>query len=114
MQVHYLEIVTQEVDATCATYSQLHGIKFGERDPGLGNARTATLATGGMIGVRAPMHASEQPVVRPYVLVKDIDATVAVAVKAGGELALPPMELPGHGRCAIYFQGGVQHGLWQV
>ena len=67
-----------------------------------------------MIGVRAPMHASEQPVVRPYVLVKDIDATVAVAVKAGGELALPPMELPGHGRCAIYFQGGVQHGLWQV
>lgn len=114
MQVYYLEIVTQEVDATCADYAQLHGIIFGEGDPGLGNARTATLANGGMIGVRAPMHASEQPVVRPYVLVEDIDAAVAIAVKSGGEIALPPMELPGHGRCAIYFRGGVQHGLWQV
>ena len=57
MQVHYLEIVTPEVDATCATYARLHGVKFGKGDPGLGNARTAAIANGGMIGVRAPMHA---------------------------------------------------------
>ncbi len=114
MQVHYLEIVTQEVDATCATYAQLHGVTFGEADPSLGNARTATLANGGMIGVRAPMHKSEEPVVRPYLLVKDIDAAAAAAVKAGGEIAHPPMEIPGHGRFAIYTQSGIHHGLWQV
>ena len=114
MQVHYLEIVTQEVDATCATYAQLYGVSFGEGDHSLGNARTAALASGGVIGVRAPMHESEEPVVRPYLLVEDIDAAVATAVDAGGEIALPPMEIPGHGKCAIYIQGGIQHGLWQV
>lgn len=45
MQVHYLEIVTTEVDATCAAHEQLHGVTFSEDDPGLGNARTATLAS---------------------------------------------------------------------
>ncbi|MDP2136976.1 MAG: hypothetical protein Q8J74_03900 [Candidatus Didemnitutus sp.] len=114
MQVHYLEIVTTEVDATCAAYAQLHGVAFGEGDPGLGNARTAALANGGMIGVRAPMHDDEPPVVRPYLLVKDIAAAVEIAVKAGGEIAHPPMEIPGHGKFAIYLQGGIHHGLWQV
>jgi len=114
MQVHYLEIVTQEVDATCETYSQLSGVMFGEGDAGLGNARTASLANGGLIGVRAPMHEAEEPVVRSYLLVNDIDGAVVAAEKAGGEIALPPMELPGYGKCAIYIQGGIQHGLWQV
>lgn len=114
MRVHYLEIVTREVEATCATYAQLHGVTFGEGDPGLGNARTAALANGGIIGVRAPMHESEEPVVRPYLLVEDIDAAAAAAVKAGGEIAHPPMEIPGHGKFAIYIQGSIHHGLWQV
>ena len=61
MQLHYLEIVTPEVDATCATDAQLHGVTFGEPEPGLGNARIAALAGGGMIGVRAPMHETEKP-----------------------------------------------------
>ena len=114
MQIHYLEIVTQEVDATCTTYEQQRGVKFCAGVPELGNARTAALAGGGMIGVRAPMHASEEPVVRPYLLVEDIDAAVVTAVKAGGEIAHPPMEIPGQGRFAIYIQGGIHHGLWQL
>ena len=114
MQVHYLEIVTLEVDATCATYAQIYNIEFGEGDPGLGNARTAALANGGMIGVRAPMRETEEPIVRPYMLVEDIDAAAAAAVTGGGEIALPPMEIPGHGKCAIYIQGGNNHGLWQL
>ena len=51
--------------------------------------------------------------VRPYWLVDDIEAAVAAAVKAGGVLALPPMKIPGHGTCAIYVQGGIDHGFWQ-
>ena len=114
MQVHYLEIVTPEVDATCATYSQLYGVQFGDGDPGLGNARTAALSNGGMIGVRSPMHELEEPVVRPYLLVEDIDVAVETAVNAGCEIAHPPMEIPGHGKFAIYIQGGNHHGLWQI
>ena len=113
MQIHYLEIVTNEVDAVCAAYAAAHDVQFGKPDSGLGNARTAALRGGGLVGVRAPLRETEAPVVRPYWLVDDIEAAVAAAVKAGGEIAHPPMEIPGHGTFAIYIQGGIDHGLWQ-
>jgi len=114
MQIHYLEIVTREVDAVCAAYDVANGVQFGEPDAGLGNARTAAMPGGGLVGVRAPLRESEEPVVRPYWLVDDIEAAVAAAVEAGGEVAHPPMEIPGHGTFAIYIQGGIQHGFWQL
>jgi predicted enzyme related to lactoylglutathione lyase len=114
MQVHYLEIVTKDVDAVCATYAQLHGVSFGDAQAGLGNARTAPLPDGGLLGVRAPMHEMEEPVVRPYILVEDIEAAASAAAEAGATIAHPPMELPGYGTFAIFIQGGIHHGLWQV
>ena len=114
MKIHYLEIVTPDVDAVCASYAQLHGVTFSDPEPGLGGARTAPLPEGGLVGVRAPMHETEEPVVRPYVLVDDVEAAAKAAVEAGAEIAHPPMEIPGHGTFAILIQGGVQHGLWQV
>ena len=113
MQIHYLEIVTKDVDAVCRAYEAALGVKFRAPDGGLGNARTIDLPGGGLLGVRAPLGDSEEPVVRPYWLVDDIEAAVAAAVEAGGKLALPPMEIPGHGTCAIYREGGNDHGLWQ-
>ena len=113
MKVQYLEIVSPDVDAICKTYEQLHGVKFGEPDANLGNARTAKLSDGGMLGVRAPLRDTEEPIVRPYFLVEDIAKAVSNAEESGAEIALPPMELPGHGKCAIFIQGGIQHGLWQ-
>lgn len=113
MQIHYLEIVTKEVDEVCAAYAAAHGVRFTEPDSGLGFARTAPLPGGGLVGVRAPLRETEQPVVRPYWLVDDIQAAVAAVEKAGGTIALPPMEIPGHGTCAIYILGGIDHGLWQ-
>ncbi|MFI0607408.1 MAG: VOC family protein [Anaerolineae bacterium] len=114
MKIQYLEIVTREVDAVCDAYAAALKVQFGEADAGLGNARTAPLAGGGLVGVRAPLRDTEEPVVRPYWLVDDIAAAVAAAVKAGGQLAVPPMEIPGHGTFAIYLQGGNDHGLWQL
>ena len=114
MRIHYLEIVTADVDAACAAYAAAHDVQFGEPDAGLGHARTAALAGGGLVGVRAPLRETEAPVVRPYWLVEDIEAAVAAVMRAGGRLAVPPMEIPGHGTFAIYIQGGIQHGLWQL
>lgn len=114
MQIHYLEIVTPEVDSVCTTYERLHGVSFGAPEAGLGNARMATLANGGLIGVRAPMHEAEEPVVRPYLLVDDVEAAARAVADAGGEIAHPPLELPGHGTFAIYIEGGIHHGLWQL
>ncbi len=114
MQIQYLEIVTKEVDAVCAAYAVMKGVQFGQPDAGLGNARTAALAGGGLVGVRAPLRETEEPVVRPYWLVEDIEAAVAAVVASGGQVAVPPMVIPGHGTFAIYLQGGNDHGLWQL
>jgi hypothetical protein len=64
MQIYYLEIVTKEVDAVCGAYTAANGVKFSEPDAALGNARTAPMAGGGLVGVRAPMRETEAPVVR--------------------------------------------------
>ena len=113
MQVYYLEIVTRDVEAVCAAYAAAHAVEFGEPVEGLGHARTAALSEGGLVGVRRPLREDEEPVVRPYWLVDDMEAAVAAVVEVGGVIAHPPMEIPGHGSFAIYLQGGNDHGLWQ-
>ena len=114
MLIQYLEIVTPDVDETCSALGKMHGVTFSAPVAEFGNARTAALEGGGMISVRAPMREDEDPVVRPYVLVDDIEAAFEAARAAGAELAHPPMEIPGHGKFAIYILGGIQHGLWQL
>ena len=114
MQIQYLEIVTPDVDALCAQYSTVHGVTFSDPDANLGGARTAKLNGGGLLGIRGPLRDTETPVVRPYMLVDDIKASVAAAADAGAEVALPPMELSGHGTCAIVIHGGIECGLWQL
>lgn len=113
VQIHYLEIVTPDPEALCGAFEKLHGVRFGEPDAALGNARTAALHGGWRIGVRGPLREDEGPVVRPYWLVDDIEAAVEVATAAGGEFAMTPTESAAGGKFAIYFQGGIQHGLWQ-
>ncbi len=113
MQIHYLEIVTPDVDAVCSTYAQLHGVSFSARRA-RARQRPHRLTAGRRENRRArAMHATEPPVVRPYLLVDDVEAAAKSAVASGGEIAHPPMELPGHGTFAIFIQGGIHHGLWQ-
>ena len=114
LTVQYLEIVTPAVDATCEALAAAHGVVFSDPIAGLGNARTADLADGGRLGVRAPMRATEAPIVRPYVLVDDIEAAVRAAEAAGAQVALPPMKIPGQGTFSIYILGGIEHGLWEL
>ena len=54
MKIQYLEIVTKEVDAVCAAYAAAHDVQFGEPDSGLGNARTAEMPGGGLVGYGRP------------------------------------------------------------
>lgn len=114
MKVHYLEIVTPDLDATCSALESVHGVSFSAPDATLGDARTVTLPDGSRVGVRKPMHEAEEPVVRPYFLVDDIDAATNAAEAGGGMIAMAPTEIPGGGKFSIYFQGGNQYGLWQV
>jgi predicted enzyme related to lactoylglutathione lyase len=114
MRIHYLEIVANDVEAVCSAYVASNNVQFGDPVAELGNARTARAEDGYIVGVRAPMHEAEEPVVRPYWLVDAIESALAAAVNAGGEVAHPPLEIPGRGTFAIYVLGGVHHGLWQL
>lgn len=114
MNIHYLEIVTTDVEGVCSTYEAVHGVAFGAPDPLFGGARLAQLPTGGSIGVRGPLRDTEQPVVRPYQLVDDMESALQAVSKQGGFIAHAPLEIPGKGTFAIYIQGGVELGLWQL
>lgn len=114
MQIQYLEIVTSDIDALCKQYSVIHDVKFSEPIAEFGMARTAKLSGGGMIGIRGPMRKTETPVIRPYVLVDNLEKAVAAAKDAGAEIAIPKMEIPGgRGTIAVVIQGGIECGLWQ-
>ena len=114
LRVQYLEIVTPSVNETCDALAKAHGVTFSEPIAEFGNARTSKLKDGGRLGVRAPMRETEMPVVRPYLLVDDIEAAVKAAEAAGATVAMPPMEIPGQGKFSIYILGGIEHGLWQL
>ena len=110
--VRYMEIVSDDMDALCATYESVHGVSFGEVVPELGQARVANLPDGSLLSIRKPMAEHETPIIRTYVAVADIEKAVEAAKKAGAELAY--MAPHGEwGTFAIYIHGGVQHGLWQ-
>jgi predicted enzyme related to lactoylglutathione lyase len=112
--VYYLEIVTPAPETTRDFYAAAYGWRFAERAPELGNAFAATLPDGSMCGIRAPMHAAEQPIVRTYLRVTDVHAAVQRAEELGATIAMGATEIVGRGTFAIYFIGGIQQGLWQV
>jgi len=113
-KLHYLEVVTPDVEKICMSYSQTLGASFSDAIAELGGARTTILSGGVTLGIRAPMHDAEEPTTRPYYLVADIEQAVNEAKNEGAEVAVPPMEIPGRGKCAILFYGSIQSGLWQV
>ena len=113
LQIYYLEIVTPNVADTIAALAAQHEVTFSDAIPELGFAQVAEFRSGGSIGIRAPLRPDEEPIVRPYMLVEDIADASEVARIAGAEFAMTTTEIPGHGRFAIYFLGGIQHGLWE-
>ena len=112
--VHYLEIVTPDVEAARRLYSATFGWHFQAPAPELGNAVVAALPGGSLCGIRAPMHVQETPVVRPYVRVADLEAATRNAERSGATILLESMDLAGWGRISIVELGGIQQGLWQV
>ena len=112
--VHYLEIVTPDVEAACHLYGTAYGWRFRATGPELGNSFVAILPGGSLCGIRSPMHDQEKPIVRTYLRVADIEIAVQEAAQLGAKVALEPVEIPGQGKIAIYLYGGIEQGLWQV
>jgi predicted enzyme related to lactoylglutathione lyase len=65
------------------------------------------------VGIRKPLAAHEQPIVRTYLAVEDIQRAVKKAEDSGAIVAYPPTQQGQRGTFAIVIHGDVQHGLWQ-
>ncbi len=113
MTLQYLEIVSNDADALTALYQRMHGLSFGSPDADLGQARVATRADGTLVGIRKPLAEHEQPIVRTYLAVEDIEEAAKQAAALGAVIAYPPTRQGQRGTFAIVIHGGVQHGLWQ-
>jgi predicted enzyme related to lactoylglutathione lyase len=113
MTVHYLEIVSSDVDTVAGLYQRVHGLSFGPPDSDLGQARVATRADGTLVGIRKPLAVQEQPIVRTYIAVDNIQEAVRKAEEHGAIVAYPPTRQGQRGTFAILIQGDVQHGLWE-
>src|SRR5690242_8943421 len=111
---NYIEIVSAETDALITLYEKMHGLTFGAPEADLGQARVATRADGVLIGIRAPLAAHEEPIVRTYLAVTDIEGATKRAADAGAVVAYGPQKQGARGTFAILISGGVQHGLWQA
>jgi hypothetical protein len=113
-EIHYLEIVTPDAEASRDFYSQAYGWRFEDMAPELGNAFVASLPNGSRCGIRAPMHDHETPTVRTYIRVADIDSSIQRAAELGAAVALEPTKISGQGMIAIYRYDGIEQGIWQV
>ena len=78
--VHYLEIVTPDVEAACHLYGTAYGWSFQAMGAELGNSFLASLPDGSLCGIRAPMHEQEKPTVRTYVRVADVENAAATCL----------------------------------
>jgi hypothetical protein len=87
MAVHYLEIVSSDADALTELYQRMHGLSFGPPEPDLGQARVATQADGALVGIRKPLAAHEQSIMRTYVAVQDIQQALKEAEESGASPA---------------------------
>lgn len=109
----YLEIVSDDVDALTGLYQRIHGLSFGPPDPDLGQARVATAPDGALVGIRKPLAAHEQPIMRTYFAVHDIQQAVKEAEESGATVAYHPTRQGNRGTFAIVIQSDLEHGLWQ-
>jgi predicted enzyme related to lactoylglutathione lyase len=114
MAVHYLEIVSTDVDALTELYQRMHGLSFDPPDPDLGHARVAAQADGPLVGIRKPLAEHEQPILRTYIAVEDIQQAIGEAEESGAMIAYPPTRQGHQGTFAIVIKGGVEHGLWHA
>jgi uncharacterized protein len=97
------ELTTGDPAAAAAFYGPLFGWRVEAMDMGGGPyhvLKAGETAVGGIM--KSPAEAGAMPPAWGcYVTVDDVDAIAAQAAALGGQVVVPPMEVPGVGRMAV-------------
>jgi predicted enzyme related to lactoylglutathione lyase len=115
----WVDLATSDTAAAAAFYRGLFGWSATERHVGRG--RFSTFARGGEAFAslyqltRAQIAAGVPSHWLPYVSVRNVDAAAAQAAALGGELIVPPQDVPEIARiCLVADPTGAFIGLWQA
>lgn len=114
--VVWRELMTPDSKRAQGFYGELFGWKF-ETVP-MGDGKEYTMASAGGAPICGMMQMEKGAPFPPnwtsYVSTTDVDATVEKAKKAGGNVLVPPMDVPGMGRFAILSDAdGAPFAVWR-
>lgn len=117
-QFCWVDLAASDADAAKTFYGQMFGWTSSEQ-PASGGCFTRLHQSGqdvgslyqlsqGHLGNGVPSHWT------PYIRVEDVEAAAHRAVALGGEIIVPPFEVPGTARIALVLDCvGAHFGLWQ-
>ncbi len=97
----YVQLQTQDLEKAKAFYEKLFEWSFNERTTPYGpyvELNVGEGTGGGMVGQRDPSTASRW---LPYVVVRDIAATTALARSLGGTVVTEPVRLPNQSQFSV-------------
>jgi predicted enzyme related to lactoylglutathione lyase len=105
----WYELMTPDAGASAKFYSTLLGWEVGDQ-PDYREIKASEGHVGGILQLTPEMTAGgAHPAWVGYILVDDVDASVASIEAAGGRTCMPARDMPGVGRFAMMFdpQGGI-------
>ncbi|WP_018760649.1 VOC family protein [Arthrobacter sp. 135MFCol5.1] len=112
----WIDLMTSDTERAREFYSRLFGWTYQEGDQETYGGYITALANGlPVAGMMKNDGESGYPDVwTTYLRVEDIKATAAAAHAAGGQVFMPPMEVPEQGHMAMFGDtGGAAVGAWQ-
>jgi predicted enzyme related to lactoylglutathione lyase len=113
--VAFFEIISADADRARRFYADLFGWQ-GDADPAMGGyALIDTGAGDGSIGGGIGSDDDDQPGVRIYMRIDDLEKYLGRAEELGGTRLVPPTDLPGgYGQIAMFADpDGNRVGLWK-
>jgi uncharacterized protein len=109
----WIDLGTEDIDATVAFYGTLLGWTTPAGPPEAGGYRVAELRGKPVAGLGPKMNPGP-PAWTSYVSVADADETLAKVTAAGGTVLMPSMDVMGIGKMAVFMDNaGAALALWQ-
>ena len=98
------ELSTTDPVAAAAFYGELFGWSVKDMGESMGGYRVVSVGETGVGGIMAQPQGAPpmQPSWGCYVTVTDVDATLKKCSALGGQTLVPPMDIPGVGRMAVF------------
>jgi predicted enzyme related to lactoylglutathione lyase len=113
----WVDLASADVDKSVAFYGDLFGWDYAPAGPveETGGYGMFTLHDKLVSGIGPLQNEQQPPVWSTYIAVDDTDATSAMATEAGGQIAVPAMDVMDAGRMAILIDpDGAFVGIWQA